>query len=152
MSDALTSNEAWDLLDRLGAAYVLLAEVARDAAGPDVSLAELVALAVLAGAGPDGLSQADWGRYQGVSRQRAHVVAHQLTDKGLCAVTRRGRDAVARLTPEGRRATARLRARVGAAVQAALPEPVTGSARSLSSGLAELLEALGLPAPTSEGP
>lgn len=150
MSEAgpLTPGEGWDLVDRLGAAYVLLAEVAGEAAAAcGVTLAELVALAVLAGTDAKaGLSQTEWGRFQGVSRQRAHVVARGLAARGLCRVVPEGRASRVSLTPEGRRLTRRLRAHVGAAVVDATTGLAPADARRLSA-LALALIAARLPRP-----
>lgn len=137
--DKLGDAEAWHLTDLVGASYVALAAIAGDAAAPyAVTLAELVAIAVLA-QHPGGIGQTEWGRLQGVSRQRAHVVARTLEARGLVSVRRHGRDSTVSLSRSGRRLTERMRPDVGGKLASAMAQMRPARARELAVLLEELL-------------
>lgn len=141
-ADKLSGGEAWRLTDLVGASYVALATIAGEAAAPyGVSLAELVAIAVLA-QHPSGLGQSEWGRLQGVSRQRAHVVANELQARGLVTVRRRGRDSMVCLSRAGLRLTERMRREVGGQLAAAMAGMKPARARELGALLEELLASI----------
>lgn|GEM_PF-1239209 len=93
---------AWALVDHIGHAYSVFLHVAEGIlVDADVSVPEFVALAILAEVGGDALTQTEWGRFQGVSRQRAHVVTKTLADAGLVTVQRKGRSSSIRLSKKG---------------------------------------------------
>jgi len=138
----LDADTAFELVDRLGHAYALFDEATYDlASAVGLSSAELVAMVVLASMG-SALSQSEWGRLQGVTRQRAHVVANALVQKGLVARTRVGRESQIALTVEGKRESRRLRANMGRAAQRRLGAMPTKQATQLHALLGALVETL----------
>ena len=138
----LDADTAFELVDRLGHAYALLDEASVELADEfGITSAELVALVVLASV-DSTLSQSDWGRLQGVTRQRAHVVASSLVGKALVARTRAGRESRVTLTTAGRRASRRLRLSIGRAVQQRLSAMPAQRATQLHVLLGELVATL----------
>ena len=105
---AVRPELAWTVTDHVGHAHSLLLNVAAKVfVDEDVSVPEFVALAILSEVGQDGLSQTEWGRFQGVSRQRAHVVTKTLAASGLVLVRRHGRSSTIRLSKKGERFVAK---------------------------------------------
>ena len=138
----LDPEDAWDLADVIGATYVEIAAIAGAGAESDgLTLAELVALAVLA-QHPEGLSQSVWGRLQGVSRQRAHVVARSMIRRGLVTTQKEGRESNVRFTDDGRALTATLRHRVGQQLADAMSEVPPNEARDAGERLQPLLASM----------
>jgi len=138
----LDHDTAFELVDRLGHAYALLEEAASEIAGEvGVTSAELVALVVLVSIDAP-LSQSDWGRLQGVTRQRAHVVANALVEKGLVERARSGREARVSLTAAGRGQARRLRASIGRAASRRLGALGADQVSQLHALLGTLVEAL----------
>lgn len=135
----LSESEAWSLTDLVGASYVALSDVAAGAARPhDVTLVELVALAILA-QHPDGLGQSRWGKLQGVSRQRAHTLTSELSRRGLVSRERHGRDSTVRFTHAGSDLVRRLRRDVGRQLASALRHMPASDAPVLARLLTLLL-------------
>ena len=97
LPEGLASQVA-DVVGQLHARYTGV--VADHLDGTGVTAAQFIALVVLQ-AFPAGLTQAAWGRHQGVSRQRAHRVARELRELGFVAVRRRGRASTVALTEAG---------------------------------------------------
>ncbi|MFT6146587.1 MAG: DNA-binding MarR family transcriptional regulator [Myxococcota bacterium] len=92
---------AWLLTDQIGHAHSVFLEMAGEALRPlDTSVSEFIALAILTGF-PEGLTQTDWGTFQGVTRQRAHTIAKRLLDLGLVSIEKRGRASSVTVTPAG---------------------------------------------------
>jgi DNA-binding MarR family transcriptional regulator len=133
---------AFELVDRLGHAYALLAEATAEIAEEQgVTSAEVIALIVLASMDAP-LSQSDWGRLQGVTRQRAHVVANSLVEKGLVDRARTGREARVTLTAAGRREARSLRASIGRVASRRLGSLRANQASQLHALLGTLVDAL----------
>ena len=138
----LSGPEAWELADLVGASYVAIAEIAGDAAGAHgVNLSELIGLAILA-QHPEGLTQTQWGRLQGVSRQRAHTVTQGLVRRRLVVSRRRGRSSQVRLSAAGARLTDEMRESVGARLSSAMADVDASTLRELIRILPALLESL----------
>lgn len=103
MSNQWNNEQAWDLADIVGKSYAVISHLSdKIAAEAGVTTSQVVALAVLK-AFPDGLTQTQWGKYQGVSRQRASVVAKALAAQGAIESNPRGRSTMVTLTPKGAR-------------------------------------------------
>ena len=129
---------AWQLSDQLGHAYsIVLATTRRELADETLTLAELVALVILDGF-PDGLTQTAWGEYQGVSRQRAHIIGNKLDGAGLLEITRDGRSSSVTLSRAGKALIARVQPRASAALAETLGGLSTAEARELSRLLGKL--------------
>ncbi|MGE0601640.1 MAG: MarR family winged helix-turn-helix transcriptional regulator [Dehalococcoidia bacterium] len=138
----LTPVRAWDLADRVGHAYALLADAMSERLVPHaVPAAEVIAMTILH-ATPGPVSQTEWGRLQGVSRQRAHVVANTLGDRGWVAQERRGRDQLVQLTPEGRHVVEMLREELGAMYAVDMEPLGPGNAAALYDLLGRLIAVL----------
>ena len=114
-NNRITPALAWSLADQLGHAYALVLALAQEkVADEPLTVTELVALVVLLSF-PDGLSQTAWGKYQGVSRQRAHKISGKLEAGKLISLKRHGRSSTAKLTPAGRRIIKRIEPRLSKA-------------------------------------
>lgn len=134
---------AWQLSDQIGHAYsIVLAISQQELADEPLTVTELVALLVLHGF-PDGLTQTAWGEYQGVSRQRAHIIGNKLTGDGLVDITREGRSSTVTLTRAGKALIARVQPRASKALASAMHGLTTAEARELSKLLAKLTDASG---------
>lgn len=138
----LSGPQAWELADLVGASYVAIAEIAGEAAGTHgVNLSELIGLAILAQY-PEGLTQTEWGRLQGVSRQRAHVVTRDLARRRLVVSHRRGRSSQVRLSARGARLTDEMRESVGAELSAAMADVDLAMLQELTRVLPVLIASL----------
>jgi len=143
MSERWTPELAFELVDRVGHAYALLHARTRTLiADLDVSVSELVALFVLL-ATPEGLSQTDWGRLQGVSRQRAHTVTKQLLARGLVHREIQGRSSTITLTREGRELAGVQGDRLARVAFDELSELSESEALALHAGLGKIIEVFG---------
>lgn len=145
MSEDWTAARAFELVDRLGHAHALLQ--ARSEAlvtGLDVSVSELVALFVLLSF-PDGISQTDWGRLQGVSRQRAHTVTKRLLAAGLVHCEVQGRASTITLTATGDALATGQRERFAAVAFSDIASLSASEALALHRGLGKLITALESP-------
>lgn len=133
---------AWSITDRVGHAHALLGGIVEERVAPlGLSRAQALALAVL-GEFPGGLSQAAWARFQGVSRQHAHVLARRLEASNWIEGCRVGRERHVRLSSSGRRRMASLRPRMEAQLQLALSSLTAGERRQLHGLLGRLIETL----------
>ena len=131
---------AWRLADQLGHATAYVAEDMPDLLeGSGLTPSAFVALVVLS-AFPDGLTQSEWGRLQGVTRQRAHTVAKQVVGAGLVKLTKQGRTATATLTAAGTEAVNARQPRMAQAVSERLNPLTPAEAQRLSDLLAKLLQ------------
>lgn len=100
--DGPTPALAWKLADQIGQLNSQFLAVAEDElAGSSITPGELIALSILESF-PEGLTQTAWGGYQGVSRQRAHVLTKRLVVARLIKVAKDGRRASIQLTRAGR--------------------------------------------------
>ena len=141
-SPAFTPGDAFQLADRLGHAAALLQSAADELVeDEEVSSAELVAMFVLL-AFDGGISQTEWGRLQGVSRQRAHVVTRTLLAHGYIDCRKDGRASVVTLNASGHRVASRLQAKTGHAMHSRLQPIAPDRAHRLNALLGELIDCL----------
>ena len=119
---------AWEIADRTGHAHALFGGLLEILVTPmGLSRGEAIAMAVLLEF-PAGLSQSEWARLQGVSRQHAHALSRKLGRAGLVVGRRRGREVHVRASAVGRRRVVAARP----ASEAALTRGIAGlSAREV---------------------
>jgi DNA-binding MarR family transcriptional regulator len=131
---------AWLLTDQIGHAYSVFLELAEQATHPlETSVSEFIALAILTGF-PDGLTQTDWGTFQGVTRQRAHTIAKRLAALGLVSIEKRGRASSVTATCAGVALVAREQPALSRAAAANMGSLTSTEAKELSRLLDKLLE------------
>ena len=123
---------AWQLADDIGLVYALSLSVSEaELEGEGVRSSEFIAMVILTSF-PDGLSQTAWGRYQGVSRQRAHAISKTLVSGDLITVEKRGRESVIRLTELGEEVVERLRPAISLRLSAMMDALSALEAQTLS--------------------
>ncbi|MAE94233.1 MAG: hypothetical protein CL910_06190 [Deltaproteobacteria bacterium] len=133
---------AYEITDRIGYAHVLLSDAVDQVLGPrGISRSSGIALAVL-DAFPEGLSQAEWARLQGVTRQRAHTLTKQLGGEDLIRLEPRGREVLVALSPVGRRLVRSLAPRTRARLATATARLSRREKRELHALLGKLIGSL----------
>ncbi|MFT5358855.1 MAG: DNA-binding MarR family transcriptional regulator [Polyangiales bacterium] len=131
---------AWSLTDQIGHAYSVFLGVASEALQPlDTSVSEFIALAILTGF-PEGLTQTDWGTFQGVTRQRAHTITKRLAGLGLVNVEKRGRASSVTPTRAGVALVAREQPALSKSAAANMGSLTSAEAKQLSRLMNKLLE------------
>ena len=130
---------AWVLSDQIGHAYARLLNATQSHfEGEEVRVPEFVAMVILTNF-PEGITQTIWGTYQGVSRQRAHVIAKKLVARRLVEVERVGRSSRVRLTADGHALISQLQPAVSAHLASLLAPLSQQEAETLSSLLSRVL-------------
>ncbi|MFT6437964.1 MAG: DNA-binding MarR family transcriptional regulator [Candidatus Azotimanducaceae bacterium] len=109
---------AWELTDTIGHLHTLLGAVIERQVKPlGLTRAQAIALGILAER-PQGISQAEWARLQGVTRQHAHAIAHRLEHEGWIIAKRLGRERVVALSKTGFQKVEALRPEMELSLQA----------------------------------
>lgn len=115
-----TGTLAWEIADRVGRSHALFTAVLEEVVAPEeLTVGQAIAIIVLAGS-PEGLTQSEWARLQGVSRQYAHSVARRLQGRQLVTRERVGRTSKVRVTARARHLIRRLRPRTEARLATAV--------------------------------
>lgn len=133
-------DHAWLLTDQIGHAYSVFLGMASEALQPlETSVSEFIALTILTGF-PDGLTQTDWGTFQGVTRQRAHTIAKRLAGLGLLSIEKRGRASSVTATSAGVALVSREQPKLSRAAAANMGSLTSAEAKQLSRLLDKLLD------------
>jgi DNA-binding MarR family transcriptional regulator len=142
MSSKWNSEKAWDLADIVGRSYALISELSDKVATEEgVTTARVIALAVL-NAFPEGISQTEWGKHQGVSRQRASVIAQELEMDGDIKTTPQGRSTIVSLTTQGTGCVRRYKQVFGSALGTKLNGFSKHDGKQLTSLLGKLIASI----------
>lgn len=130
---------AWLIADQLGRVYAQwLAVSEQELLHEEITSAELIALAVLESF-PTGLSQTQWGQYQGVSRQRAHILSKRLLASRFIVLKKSGRISTITLSATGRTTLERIRPGISERLAVAMTGLSRKEAGQLSMLLAKLI-------------
>ncbi len=133
---------AWRLADSIGQAHALFSNAVGEAVRDSgLTVKEAIALWIV-DQHEGELTQTEWGRLQGVTRQRAHVIAKRLEQKGLVKVERQGRDSQVHTLPMGRKLVELNKEVVGDVLADVLDGMPRGDVRRLQGLLTQVIAQL----------
>ena len=138
-SDQIRPETAWEVADLLGYAYVIVSDVMEELLRPTgLTLKEFVALWI-ASVYEGNLTQTEWGRLQGVTRQRAHVIAGNLKRKSLISMEAKGRETRVTVTPAGRKLIQNHRRKISESLANSLGKMTQSEAVKLTTLLKQVI-------------
>jgi len=138
-----STYSAWTLADTIGHVFALLGSVIEEQVlAYKLTRAQALALGVLADM-DDGISQAEWARLQGVTRQHVHAIARRLQEEGWIVAKRAGRERIVSLPKSRQRKIAALRPEMDTQLQTAFGGLTQKDQRVLNTLLAKLVDSFG---------
>ena len=137
-----TKHTAWELTDQVGHVHSLLGATIEDQVAPyGLTRAQAHALGVLTEF-PLGISQAEWARMQGVSRQHAHAIARRLQNSDWIEGATVGRERIVALSESGIQKIEDLRPKLEESLEFDFSSLTKVERKELSRLLGKLIEAI----------